>query len=250
MKAVARAVLLGAMVLSAAGLGCGPGEHKAESSAKRETAPQWQDVFDGTPEIYAVIRPQAIKRDAVYGSLFKSVMQMAQARSEMRGVTSLEDHAAGASGEALEIEERGAHRGMRRDRARALRHLRRADGLGDVLERPYVQELHPDPEAGIALEAEGVPGNERLREPGERRLVGPRDVGALRGERHGPVHRAGIHEHVRERIGEAPRDGALASAGGTVDRDDGSGTHDTVLSGLWPAVRQYRCERRARGACR
>ncbi len=90
MKAVTRAVLLGAMVLSAAGLGCGPGERKAESSAKRETAPQWQDVFDGTPEIYAVIRPQAIKRDAVYGSLFKSVMQMAQARSEMRGVTSLE----------------------------------------------------------------------------------------------------------------------------------------------------------------
>jgi hypothetical protein len=90
MKEIARSVLLGAVVLSAGGLGCGPGDRPPETHAKRDTSPQWQDVFDGTPEIYAVIRPQAIKRDAVYGSLFKSVMQMAQARSDMRGVTSLE----------------------------------------------------------------------------------------------------------------------------------------------------------------
>ena len=90
MKALAMSALLGALVLSAAGLACGPGDGAPVATAKRETSPQWQDVFDGTPEIYAVIRPQAIKRDAVYGSLFKSVMQMAQARSEMRGVTTLE----------------------------------------------------------------------------------------------------------------------------------------------------------------
>jgi hypothetical protein len=58
--------------------------------ARREATPQWQDVFDGTPEIYLVIRPQAIKRDTVYGALWKAVLRLAQARSEMRGATTLE----------------------------------------------------------------------------------------------------------------------------------------------------------------
>jgi hypothetical protein len=87
----ARGVVLGlALALVPATLGCGSGDRAPVAVAKREVAPQWQDVFDGTPEVYAVIRPQAIKRDAVYGSLFKSVMQLAQARSAMRGVTTLE----------------------------------------------------------------------------------------------------------------------------------------------------------------
>lgn len=91
MKALARSVALSAgLVLSASVASCGPGDKGPASAVKRETAPQWQDVFDGTPELYAVVRPQAIKRDAVYGSLFKSVLHMAQARSEMRGVTTLE----------------------------------------------------------------------------------------------------------------------------------------------------------------
>lgn len=90
MKPRARGVIAVAFALSTGALACGPGDGAPVASVKRESAPQWQDVFDGTPEIYAVVRPQAIKRDEVYGSLFKSVMQMAQARSEMRGVTSLE----------------------------------------------------------------------------------------------------------------------------------------------------------------
>ena len=36
------------------------------------------------------IRPQAIKRDAVYGTFFKNVLRVAQARSAMRGATTLE----------------------------------------------------------------------------------------------------------------------------------------------------------------
>ena len=68
---------------------CGGG-NDAPKAAQRETGPQWQDVFDGTPEIYAVIRPQAIKRDAVYGTFFKNALRMAQARSAMRGATTLE----------------------------------------------------------------------------------------------------------------------------------------------------------------
>src|SRR4051794_31820978 len=91
MKALARSVLLGAgLALATSAASCGPGDNGPVNTAKRESAPQWQDVFDGTPELYAVVRPQAIKRDAVYGSLFKNVLHMAQARTQMRGVTTLE----------------------------------------------------------------------------------------------------------------------------------------------------------------
>lgn len=69
---------------------CGPGDDSGARTARRELVPQWQDVFDGTPEIYAVVRPQAIKRDAVYGVFFKNVLRVAQARSAMRGATTLE----------------------------------------------------------------------------------------------------------------------------------------------------------------
>ncbi|MDB4940647.1 MAG: hypothetical protein JWP97_181 [Labilithrix sp.] len=87
-----RAVTMVAVVAASAAsvAGCGPHAERETRATRREVPPQWQDVFDGTPEIYAVIRPQAIKRDAVYGALFKSALHMAQARSEMRGVTTLE----------------------------------------------------------------------------------------------------------------------------------------------------------------
>ena len=67
---------------------CGPDD--GPRVARRELAPQWQDVFDGTPEIYAVVRPQTIKRDAIYGTFFKNVLRVAQAKTPMRGATTLE----------------------------------------------------------------------------------------------------------------------------------------------------------------
>jgi len=92
--AVARAARLALFVGASASAfvtsGCGGGDRAPATAARREITAQWQDVFDGTPELYVVVRPQAIRRDAVYGSLFKSLMRIAQARSEMRGVTSLE----------------------------------------------------------------------------------------------------------------------------------------------------------------
>ena len=92
MKPLARSVVLSAGLVLGASVAssCGPAERSPTAAVRREAAPQWQDVFDGTPELYAVVRPQAIKRDAVYGALFKTVLHMAQARSEMRGVTTLE----------------------------------------------------------------------------------------------------------------------------------------------------------------
>lgn len=91
-RGLARTRLVAAAVVGlAVGLAtaCGPGA-PPESTARRERGPQWQDVFDGTPEIYAVVRPQAIKRDAIYGTFFKNVLRVAQARSPMRGATTLE----------------------------------------------------------------------------------------------------------------------------------------------------------------
>ena len=58
--------------------GHGPAPHAARA-AERE--PSWQDIFDGTPELLAVIRPKAMKHDPVYGSLFTALMRVAQARS-------------------------------------------------------------------------------------------------------------------------------------------------------------------------
>lgn len=84
-----RAMTVLAVVSSAALVtSCGPGE--SPRAARRELAPQWQDVFDGTPEIYAVVRPQTIKRDAIYGTFFKNVLRVAQAKTPMRGATALE----------------------------------------------------------------------------------------------------------------------------------------------------------------
>lgn len=86
---ILRAITVLAVVTCAAvEISCGPGE--APRPARRELAPQWQDVFDGTPEIYAVVRPQTIKRDAIYGTFFKNVLRIAQAKTPMRGATALE----------------------------------------------------------------------------------------------------------------------------------------------------------------
>jgi hypothetical protein len=83
-------VLVASTSLFALTSSCGPGDDGGPKAVRRELTPQWQDVFDGTPEIYAVVRPQAIKRDAVYGTFFKNVLRMAQAKTAMRGVTTLE----------------------------------------------------------------------------------------------------------------------------------------------------------------
>lgn len=82
--------ILGFVATAALATSCGPGDDAGPKAARRENVPQWQDVFDGTPEIYAVVRPQAIKRDAVYGVFFKNLLRVAQARSAMRGATTLE----------------------------------------------------------------------------------------------------------------------------------------------------------------
>ena len=70
------------MVLAAlalAGTACG-GEAPPPAPTKHVDTPSWADVFDGTPDLYAVLRPRALKRDALYGTFFKTLMRAAQAR--------------------------------------------------------------------------------------------------------------------------------------------------------------------------
>jgi hypothetical protein len=59
---------------------------------------QWQDVFDGVPEFYVVVRPQALKRDATYGNFVKVLTRVAEARGDL-GMSTLQ--AADASEEVV-----------------------------------------------------------------------------------------------------------------------------------------------------
>jgi hypothetical protein len=65
---------------------CG-GDGPPPATAKKEATAAWADVFEGTPELYAVIRPKALKRDGVYGEFFKALMRVAQARGLAHGDT-------------------------------------------------------------------------------------------------------------------------------------------------------------------
>jgi hypothetical protein len=79
-------LLVGALLFSAVTCSCG-GDAPPPAAAKREAATSWADVFDGTPDFYAVLRPHAMKRDGIYGSFFKSLLRAAQARGIARGDT-------------------------------------------------------------------------------------------------------------------------------------------------------------------
>ena len=79
-----------ALCLSVAAPSCGGGNGPPPASAKRHAAPAWQDVFDTMPDVYAVIRPQAIKRDAVYGAFWKLLVRVAQAKHLVTGPSTLE----------------------------------------------------------------------------------------------------------------------------------------------------------------
>jgi len=82
-------LLLSSLLISGAlagAPGCG-GDAPRPAPPKKETAPAWADVFDKTPDLYAVIRPKALKRDGVYGAFFSALVRAAQARGFARGDT-------------------------------------------------------------------------------------------------------------------------------------------------------------------
>jgi hypothetical protein len=81
-------LVLGALLLAAPA--CGGNDGPPPAAPKRELTASWQDVFETTPDIYAVIRPQAIKRDPVYGAFWKSLLRIAEARHLVSGPSTLE----------------------------------------------------------------------------------------------------------------------------------------------------------------
>jgi hypothetical protein len=82
------ALVLGALLLLAPA--CGGGDGAPPAAPKRDAAATWQDVFDTTPDIYAVVRPQAIKRDAIYGAFWKTLLRIAETRHIVNGPSTLE----------------------------------------------------------------------------------------------------------------------------------------------------------------
>jgi hypothetical protein len=79
---VAVAIAVGALATS-----CGGDAPAPQAPKAAEATPSWADVFDGAPDLYVVLRPRALKRDALYGTFFKALMRAAQARGVARGDT-------------------------------------------------------------------------------------------------------------------------------------------------------------------
>jgi hypothetical protein len=57
--------------------------------------PRWEDAFDATPEIVAIVFPTALRRDAVYGTLVRRVIELVRDRSpvvaQTRALDAMED---------------------------------------------------------------------------------------------------------------------------------------------------------------
>ena len=83
-------VLAASLVLAAGTPACGGNEGPPPAPPKKEAQPSWHDIWDTTPDIYVVLRPQAIKRDAVYGSFWKSLLRVAEAKHILSGQSMLE----------------------------------------------------------------------------------------------------------------------------------------------------------------
>jgi hypothetical protein len=77
-----------AMALAVLATSCGP--DKPAASAQRAHEPRWADALGEMPELYVVVRPGALKRDATFGPFFQTLMRIAQARRDMGGATVLE----------------------------------------------------------------------------------------------------------------------------------------------------------------
>ena len=84
---IARTFVLGVALATLPVMTLGCGDKPPPAAPKREAQPAWQDVFDGTPEIYVVVRPQLMKHDAVYGNFFSVLMRVARARSGLSSTT-------------------------------------------------------------------------------------------------------------------------------------------------------------------
>ncbi len=61
----------------------------------RDAEPRWEDLFDTTPQLLAVLCPMALRSDKLYGPLLRRVIELARERSrvvaETRALDAMED---------------------------------------------------------------------------------------------------------------------------------------------------------------
>jgi hypothetical protein len=60
---------------------CGGGARDTRAVLPNPTTPRWEDAFDRIPPLLAVVHPQALKRDAIYGPLFARLSMLAATRN-------------------------------------------------------------------------------------------------------------------------------------------------------------------------
>ena len=81
---LAPAAFVGLAVL---GSGCGDSKPPPAFAAPTPGGPRWEDAFERIPELLAVVHPQALRRDKVYGPLLRRLSQIAATRSSAVAAT-------------------------------------------------------------------------------------------------------------------------------------------------------------------
>jgi hypothetical protein len=95
LRPLAFAAVAGMATVAYAG-GCGGGAPtKARTAQARDAEPRWEDIFDTTPELLAIVSPASLRSDKVYGPLLGRVIQLAREQSpvvaETRALDAMED---------------------------------------------------------------------------------------------------------------------------------------------------------------
>jgi hypothetical protein len=85
-----------AACMAAALLSCGGARSPIAARATPMLDPQWQDVFDSPPMILVAVRPDALRRDTVYGPLLRRVLDLARERTRIVTATRMIDAIVGA----------------------------------------------------------------------------------------------------------------------------------------------------------
>ncbi len=91
----AAALTLAAIACIAPSLGCAATRPTSSPAGPVEAEPRWEDVFDRTPELLAVVFPTALRKDAVYGPLLRRAIDLVREQSrvvaETRALDAMED---------------------------------------------------------------------------------------------------------------------------------------------------------------
>ncbi len=91
----AAVLALAAIACIGPSLGCASTRPTPSPAGHVEAEPRWEDVFDRTPELLAVVFPTALRKDAVYGPLLRRAIDLVREQSrvvaETRALDAMED---------------------------------------------------------------------------------------------------------------------------------------------------------------